>query len=285
MATPLARVSQKLFGSTGPVGDFGIFGSKANGTPTFSQDPTAIQSLPEFGVGWGSAVIGNYDPPLEDMNGLFLLLTRQLAYIFEKGIPEYDPSINYFIGSLIQVGGQIYNSVSNSNIGNNPTTDNGTNWQVGIGGINGGVPVATILAFAGPSTSVPTGFLLCSGQAVSRITYVNLFNVIGVTYGAGNGTTTFNVPNGQGQFLIGQLPLDANFGTVGVAGGSVTISMNQLPPHTHPLWNTPNTFGTGSLNGVAATNTGSTNGTTQSTGSGQPFIPPYLVVGGQIIKY
>lgn len=283
MAQPLARVSQKLFGSTGPVGDFGAFGSKAANpsSPIFTQDPTVIQSLPEFGLGWASAIIGNYDPPLEDMNGLFLLLTRQLAYIFEKGIPEYDPLINYFVGSLVQISGQIYNSVINSNLGNSPSTDNGTNWQPGIGGLNGGVPVGSVFDFAGPSSSVPSGFLLCNGQAVSRTTYVNLFNKVGVTYGAGNGTTTFNLPQGQGVFLVGQLPADPNFGTVGVSGGSVFISVAQLPPHSHGISN-----GTQAAPGNQEY-TGQAGGAVQTTvvGGGLPFIPPFLVTGGKIIKY
>ncbi len=45
------------------------------------------------------------------------------------------------------------------------------------------------------AVAVPTGYLACDGAAVSRATYAVLFGVIGVTYGAGNGTTTFNVPN------------------------------------------------------------------------------------------
>ena len=284
MATPLTRVTQKLFGSTGPAGDFGIFGSKAAGNPTFSQDPTQIQSLPAFLDGWGQSIIGNYDPPMEDMNGLFLVITRQLAYIFEKGIPEYDPNINYFVGSLVQVSGLIYNSVINSNIGNNPATDNGTNWQPGIGGANGGVPVGSTFDFAGQSSSIPAGYLLCDGRAISRATYANLFNVVGTTYGAGNGTTTFNLPNGQGQFFIGYSSGDPNFGTIGVTGGSVTISVAQLPPHTHSIasMNFGNNPGgpvlLDGLNTPSSQNTG-------STGSGQDFIPPFQVVGGKIIKY
>lgn len=47
------------------------------------------------------------------------------------------------------------------------------------------------------------GWLLCQGQAVSRSTYAALFSEIGVTYGAGDGSTTFNLPDGQGRALIG----------------------------------------------------------------------------------
>lgn len=59
------------------------------------------------------------------------------------------------------------------------------------GGIS--VPTGVILAFGG--STAPTGFLLCDGSAVSRTDYADLFDVIGTTYGSGDGSTTFNVPN------------------------------------------------------------------------------------------
>ena len=54
-----------------------------------------------------------------------------------------------------------------------------------------------------PSTSVPAGSLLCEGAAVSRTTYAELFEVIGTTYGIGNGSTTFNLPDMRGVFVRG----------------------------------------------------------------------------------
>ena len=58
-----------------------------------------------------------------------------------------------------------------------------------------------VLPYAG--NSVPNGFLLCDGQAVSRTRYQNLFDVIGTTYGDGDGITTFNLPNLQDRFVQG----------------------------------------------------------------------------------
>ena len=58
-----------------------------------------------------------------------------------------------------------------------------------------------VLPYAG--SSVPTGFLLCNGQAVSRTDYLDLFGVIGTTYGEGDGSTTFNLPNLQNKFVQG----------------------------------------------------------------------------------
>lgn len=62
-------------------------------------------------------------------------------------------------------------------------------------------PVGTIIAVA--YTGVPEGYMHCNGAAVNRTTYVNLFNKIGTTYGAGDGSTTFNLPNTVGRFLEG----------------------------------------------------------------------------------
>jgi microcystin-dependent protein len=62
-------------------------------------------------------------------------------------------------------------------------------------------PPGTIIAFAGGSA--PTGYLFCEGSAYARTTYPNLFAAIGTTWGAGNGTTTFNVPDLRGYFQRG----------------------------------------------------------------------------------
>lgn len=67
--------------------------------------------------------------------------------------------------------------------------------------IVGSNPVGTIIAVA--YTGVPEGYMHCNGAAVNRTTYVNLFNKIGTTYGAGDGSTTFNLPNTVGKFLEG----------------------------------------------------------------------------------
>lgn len=64
-----------------------------------------------------------------------------------------------------------------------------------------GVMVGQIHAFAG--TTAPSGYLLCDGSAVSRTTYAELFAAIGSTFGPGDGSTTFNLPNGSGLFLQG----------------------------------------------------------------------------------
>lgn len=66
-----------------------------------------------------------------------------------------------------------------------------------------GVPIGTIIPFAG--NSVPQGYLLCDGSAISRTDYASLFAVIGTIYGAGDGNSTFNLPNastGGGGYIL-----------------------------------------------------------------------------------
>jgi len=64
-------------------------------------------------------------------------------------------------------------------------------------------PAGMIIAFAGPAENIPAGWLLCDGSEVSRSTYSNLYNAIGVAWGTGNGSTTFNLPDLRGMFLRG----------------------------------------------------------------------------------
>lgn len=97
------------------------------------------------------------------------------------------------------------------------------------------IPSGFITMYGG--STAPTGYLLCQGQAVSRATYAALFAIIGTTYGAGDGSTTFNLPNFQGKFPVGQLAADPDFGTLGQTGGSksFTLSAANLPTHVHTI--------------------------------------------------
>ena len=74
---------------------------------------------------------------------------------------------------------------------------NGSAW----GGLASGIPVGTILTF-GASTP-PSGFLECNGSAISRSTYASLFSILSTTHGAGDGSSTFNLPDLRGQFVRG----------------------------------------------------------------------------------
>ena len=98
-----------------------------------------------------------------------------------------------------------------------------------------GVTSGLIFDYAG--ITAPSGYLLCDGSAVSRVTYADLFNAIGTTWGVGDGSTTFNVPDLRRKTTIGSggTALSGPSNTVGSAGGAEThvISGSELPTHNH----------------------------------------------------
>jgi microcystin-dependent protein len=83
-------------------------------------------------------------------------------------------------------------------------------------------PTGAVQMFAG--SAAPTGWLLCDGAAVSRTTYAALYAVIGTTFGAGDGSTTFNVPNLKGRVVVGCDASQSEFDTLGETGGAKTQS-------------------------------------------------------------
>lgn len=151
------------------------------------------------------------------------------------------------------------------------------------------LPVGTIIPYAG--STVPSNYMKCEGQELSRIEYDLLFNAIGTTYGVGDGTTTFNLPNLKGRVITGIDINDTDFDTLGETGGEKThtLTVDEMPSHAHELG--------GALTGEtkAITNTGndwaqtttsfSINGYIKNTGGNQPHnnLQPYIVLN-YIIK-
>jgi microcystin-dependent protein len=146
-------------------------------------------------------------------------------------------------------------SVISSKILNGAVTQEKTN--------NSLVPSGAVMAFG--MNSAPTGWLAANGSAVSRTTYADLFGAIGTTYGTGDGSTTFNLPDLRGYFVRGS-------GTNSDGSASGTFGEKQqdeLESHTHTTGKT----GTGTTQGKAdssgtlfvigngATVTGATGGT------------------------
>ena len=95
--------------------------------------------------------------------------------------------------------------------------------------ININTPVGSIQMYAG--STAPSGWLICDGSAVSRTDYADLFSVIGTTYGSGDGSTTFNIPNLKGKVPVGLDSSDTSFDTIGETGGEKahTLTNNELP--------------------------------------------------------
>ena len=141
-----------------------------------------------------------------------------------------------------------------------------------------GIPTATIVPWS--SASVPTGFLECNGQAVSRSTYAALFAIVGTTYGAGDGSSTFLVPDLQDNVAVGKSPGKAlassggantvtSTGNVGGSTANATLSTPQLASHSHtlPFFRNPPFTPAGSVGG-ANQNSNAATKSTAASGSG-----------------
>lgn len=96
-------------------------------------------------------------------------------------------------------------------------------------------PIGTIIPYS--ASTIPDGYLECDGSAVSRTIYADLFAVIGTTYGTGDGSTTFNLPNLKGKVAVGQNTGDASFDVLGETGGEKThkLTVSEMPKHTHRI--------------------------------------------------
>jgi len=139
-----------------------------------------------------------------------------------------------------------------------------------------------LVPYAG--TSAPSGWLLCYGQAVSRTTYADLFTAISTTYGSGDGSTTFNLPDLRGRVIAGQDDMGGssanrltdqsgglNGDTLGDTGGSETHTLTtaEMPAHTHDVSGTVSSVSTGGAASGAQTFVNAVNtttGTSTSTG-------------------
>lgn len=139
-----------------------------------------------------------------------------------------------------------------------------------------------------PTLVVPTGWILCDGLGVSRTTYASLFGVIGTTYGAGDGSTTFNVPDLRGLFLRG---LDEGRGYDTNDGGaartlSATPQVDSVKLHSHTWSDLTPQDGDDFLLGGETTSADCTTASRTTTNSGSSFLEsrPYNFALNYIIK-
>ena len=148
--------------------------------------------------------------------------------------PSKKTSLSNAVGKTIE-GATEAVPANDDKIGFSDTSDGGALKRADLSDMGAGlIPAGVIWDFAGATP--PTGWLLCDGSVVSRTTYAALFGVIGTTYGAGDGSSTFNLPN-----LIGRVTAGAGSGALGnralgsAAGAAETrLSYANMPRHNHP---------------------------------------------------
>ena len=131
------------------------------------------------------------------------------------------------------------------------------------------MPAGSIMAWGG--ATAPNNWLICDGAAISRSTYASLFAAIGTTYGTGDGSTTFNLPNLKGKVVVGLDSSQTEFDALGETGGAKTVTLTtaQIPSHTHTQ-NSHTHSGTTSTNGNHGHNILSEYGA-----SGEGYFNPY----------
>ena len=191
----ITRATQKIFGDNAPGTQITAFGTAMTNNPVFTKDPALLQTAASLD-GWEAAIEADKAPFEEDTNGLCYLITRQLAYLFQQGISEWDSGTTYYTNSLCTVIDDgilaIKRSLTDNNTGNNPTSDtvNWTDYYSNRVIHTIGDPIFTL----NPVIDLTTEVWL-DGAEKSRSTYANLFAIYGPTYGAGNGSTTFNLPD------------------------------------------------------------------------------------------
>lgn len=137
------------------------------------------------------------------------------------------------------------------------------------------LPIGTMLPYS--SKIIPNGFLPCDGSAVSRTEYAELFKIIGTSYGAGDGTTTFNLPDKRGKLSVGLDFNQTEFNSIGKKGGEKTHTLTLSEIIQHDLWTCNGDY---NPNIKTAFNSGSSLGiTTHNKTNTQPHnnLQPYEV--------
>ena len=132
------------------------------------------------------------------------------------------------------------------------------------------IPVGTVYDYAG--SSAPSKFVFCDGAAISRTTYADLFAAIGTTFGAGDGSTTFAVPDLRGRTVAGKDDMG------GAAGGvqEHTLVTSEMPAHTHSIGNQGSASHDGSGNPSAVSGAG-TSGSTGGDGAHTNLQPTIVL--------
>lgn len=154
------------------------------------------------------------------------------------------------------------------------------------------MPAGMLAPFAG--SAAPTGWLLCAGQTVSRNEYKALYDAIGTTYGAGDGSTTFALPDLRGRVPVGLDNMNGTdagrlsaSNTLGGSGGAEThtLATTEMPAHTHTVSNVSGGTVTRQFAALGTDSNVFTTVTTSSTGGGGAHnnMQPYMLLN-YIIK-
>ena len=148
---------------------------------------------------------GGIAPDREDVNALFKYLGDQIFYTQNGGIPSYNAAYDYIPGRVVlYTDNNLYKCIQANGASSTVVAPTDSTYWSQIPtytDLPDPIPTGVILPFGG--STVPEGFLLCNGAAISRTTYAKLFAAIGTLYGASDGATTFNLPDMRDRFAEG----------------------------------------------------------------------------------
>lgn len=150
---------------------------------------------------WNSVAVADRDIRSDDHDAHDQDLANGINNCLTKD-GQNSPSVN------LPMNGKKHLNVADATLSNEYATKGQLDTAIagvesGGGGEGGASFPAGVLMPYGGNSSAPSGWLFCRGQAVNRVTYATLFAAIGTSFGAGNGSTTFNIPDMRGQFIRG----------------------------------------------------------------------------------
>jgi len=184
--------------------------------------------------------------------------------------------------------GFLYGKDVNSKIELHWEDEDGNEIQITSAGVLIGVTITGEIRMW-TTSSAPTGWVDCDGSAISRTTFAGLFAVIGTTFGVGDGSTTFNIPDFDGRVPLGAGTGDASDATAHALADKEgtethTLSIAEMPAHTHEQDTRTGLVGAGAQPGISSVSNRLREGTTQSTGGGgshnnlQPSLSVHFII-------
>lgn len=142
------------------------------------------------------------------------------------------------------------------------------------------IPAGSLVDFAG--SSAPTGWLICDGSAISRSSYAGLYAAIGTSFGAGDGTTTFNLPDTRGRATVGYTASGGHTDVSTIGNNDGVPVANRRPKHNSTVTDPGHAHATqGYLKSGIDDHTlgGNAGGSSQSAGSGTSSATTGITVG------
>jgi microcystin-dependent protein len=181
------------------IGTSGLLRTWANSGTKVNTDTTLVGGTPKTNIGWQP----QEKPPSQYFNFQMNQLGQKINHCLQNGIAYWNNTTTYASGNMVTYSNDAWLCITaNTNSAPNLLNSNWVRVLKNSDSASIGI-VGEVRAIA--HATVDTGWLLCDGSAISRVTYTNLFSRLGTLYGIGDGSTTFNLPDYRGYMLVGKL--------------------------------------------------------------------------------